>query len=69
MAVLIEGDEIKQLGTLTELSGSCANQINLGDAIILPGFIESYAHTTFQNMDKTRSWSMALQPFRIPVGL
>lgn len=52
MAVLIEGDKIKQVGALTELSGSCANQINLGDATILPGFIESHAHITFQNVDK-----------------
>ena len=52
MAILIEGDKIKQVGALTELSGSCANQINLGDATILPGFIESHAHITFQNVDK-----------------
>lgn len=52
MAVLIEGDKIKQVGALTELSGSCANRINLGDATILPGFIESHAHITFQNVDK-----------------
>ena len=51
-AVLIEADKIKQIGTLTELSGSCANQINLGDATILPGFIESHAHITFQNVSK-----------------
>ncbi len=52
MAVLIESDKIKQVGTLTELSGLCANQINLGDATILPGFIESHAHITFQNVNK-----------------
>lgn len=50
--VLIEGDKIKQVGALTELSGLCANQINLGDATILPGFIESHAHITFQNVNK-----------------
>ncbi len=52
MAILIEGDSVKQVGTLIDLSGSCANQINLGDATILPGFIESHAHITFQNVDK-----------------
>lgn len=52
MAVLIEGDKIKRIGALTELSGSCANQINLGDATILPGFIESHAHITFQSVNK-----------------
>lgn len=52
MAVLIEGDKIKQVGTLGELSGLCVNQINLGDATILPGFIESHAHITFQNVNK-----------------
>ena len=53
MAVLIEADKIAQVGTLAELSGICANQINLGDATILPGFIESHAHITFQNVDKS----------------
>jgi len=52
MAVLVEGNKVKQVGTLTDLSGSCANQINLGDATILPGFIESHAHITFQSVDK-----------------
>lgn len=52
MAVLIEGDKIKRIGTLTELSWSCANQINLGGATILPGFIESHAHITFQSVNK-----------------
>ena len=53
MAVLIEGDKIKQVGTLSELSGFCANQINLGNATILPGFIERHGHITFQNVDKS----------------
>ncbi|QOJ24947.1 MAG: amidohydrolase family protein [Gammaproteobacteria bacterium] len=52
MAVLVEGDKVKQIGTLADLSGSCANQINLGDATILPGLIESHAHITFQSVDK-----------------
>src|SRR5687768_17305224 len=52
MAVLIEGDKIKQVGTLGELNGLCANQINLGDATILPGFIERHGHITFQSVNK-----------------
>lgn len=52
MAVLIEGNAIKQVGSFAELSGLCANKINLGDATILPGFIESHAHITFQNVSK-----------------
>ncbi|MBX3616164.1 amidohydrolase family protein [Nitrosomonas sp.] len=51
-AVLIEGNKIKQVGTLAELSSSCANQLDLGDSTILPGFIESHAHITFQNVNK-----------------
>lgn len=51
-AILIEGDKIKQLGTLAEISALCANQLDLGDATILPGFIESHAHITFQSVNK-----------------
>ncbi|MEQ1635517.1 MAG: amidohydrolase family protein [Methylococcales bacterium] len=52
MAVLIEAEKIKQVGTLDQLGGLCSNKINLGDATILPGFIESHAHVTFQNVRK-----------------
>ena len=52
MAVLIEGNTIKQVGTLAELGGLCSNTINLGDATILPGFIDSHAHIWFQNINK-----------------
>jgi len=51
-AVLIEGNKIKQIGSLAELSSLCANQLDLGDSTILPGFIESHAHITFQNVNK-----------------
>ena len=51
-AVLIEGNKIKQVGSRNELWGLCVNRINLGDATILPGFIESHAHVTFQNVNK-----------------
>ncbi|MDO9104097.1 MAG: amidohydrolase family protein [Methylovulum sp.] len=52
MAVLIEGGKVKQVGKPGQLRGLCANSINLGDATILPGFIESHAHITFQNVSK-----------------
>ena len=52
MAVLIEGNKVKQVGSLNQLRGLCRNKINLGDATILPGFIESHAHITFQNVRK-----------------
>ncbi|MFI3158517.1 MAG: amidohydrolase family protein [Methylococcaceae bacterium] len=52
MAVLIEGNKIKQVGSPSQLRGLCKTRINLGDATILPGFIESHAHITFQNVNK-----------------
>lgn len=54
MAVLIEGNKVKQVGTPKELHGLCKNRINLGDATIMPGFIESHAHITFQNVRKDK---------------
>jgi len=52
MAVLIEGNKVKKVGSSDQLRGQCRNRINLGDATILPGFIESHAHITFQNVRK-----------------
>lgn len=52
MAVLIVGNKIKQVGSTQSLRSQCGNRINLGHAAILPGFIESHAHTTFQNVRK-----------------
>ena len=50
-ALLIEGDIIKQVGLQEELAAQCDNITDLGDATIMPGFIESHAHLTFQNVD------------------
>lgn len=50
-ALLIEGNIVKQVGTQAELAAQCDNVTDLGDATILPGFIESHAHITFQNVD------------------
>jgi imidazolonepropionase-like amidohydrolase len=52
MAVLVVGNKVKQVGTAKQLRGQCNTKINLGDATILPGFIESHAHITFQNVNK-----------------
>ena len=51
-AVLIEANKIIQLGTPEALSKLCSYRIDLGDATILPGFIESHAHVSFQKVLK-----------------
>ncbi len=52
MAVLIKNQKVAQVGTRAVLAGVCANIIDMGDATILPGFIESHAHISFQNVRK-----------------
>ena len=49
-AIMITGKKIRRVGTAEELSGLCLHEINLGDATIMPGFIESHAHVTFQDV-------------------
>ena len=51
-AVLIKGQKVVQIGTKAALSGLCSNLIDMGDATILPGFIESHAHISYQNVRK-----------------
>jgi hypothetical protein len=51
-AVIIKGSKVLQVGTKTALTGLCSREINMGDATILPGFIESHAHISFQNITK-----------------
>ncbi len=53
-AVLIEGDKIARVGTAAELGSLCGNRYDLGEAAILPGFIESHAHITYQNVTKQK---------------
>lgn len=53
-AVLINGQKITAVATKSELADQCANVYDLGDATILPGFIESHAHVTFQNVRKDK---------------
>jgi Amidohydrolase family len=52
MSVLVVGNKVKQIGTFAQLKNQCPTRINLGDSTILPGFIESHAHVTFQNVRK-----------------
>ncbi|MBY0474886.1 MAG: amidohydrolase family protein [Nitrosomonas sp.] len=49
-AVLIKGNKIVQVGDPNQLNGLCSRKMKLGDATILPGFIESHAHITFQKI-------------------
>jgi imidazolonepropionase-like amidohydrolase len=52
MSVLVVGNKIKQIGSYAQLKSQCSNRVNMGDATILPGFIESHAHISFQNVRK-----------------
>jgi len=54
MAVLVEGGKISRVGPPGELAGLCAQRYDLGEATILPGFIETHAHVTFQNVLKDK---------------
>jgi hypothetical protein len=53
-AVLIRGRKVVQTGSIETLKGQCRKKMDLGDATILPGFIESHAHITFQNVSKDK---------------
>ena len=54
LAVLIEGNKISKVDSPTNLSLLCGNRYDLGEATLLPGFIESHAHVTFQNVRKDK---------------
>lgn len=49
-AVLIKNNKVTQTGDAILLGKQCSRTIDLGDATILPGFIESHAHVAFQNI-------------------
>ncbi len=49
-SVLVLADKVAAVGDYAELSSQCARQYDLGDATIMPGFIESHAHISFQNV-------------------
>ncbi len=49
-AVLFKGHKIVQVGEQNQFNGICDNTMDLGNTTILPGFIESHAHLTLQNI-------------------
>lgn len=49
-AILFKGDTIIRVGDPNQFNGICQHQINLGDATILPGFVESHSHLAIQNI-------------------
>lgn len=49
-AVLFTGNKIIQVSDHNQLSEICSHAIDLGDATILPGFIESHSHLAIQNI-------------------
>lgn len=51
-AVMIKKGKVLQVGMADDFNELCPSEIDLGDATILPGFIESHAHVTFQNVSK-----------------
>lgn len=48
--VLLKKEKVAQIGPIAEIKKGCARKERLGDATILPGFIESHAHITFQDV-------------------
>ena len=54
MGVAVRGKTILQVGTKASLAGLCSKVFDLGDATILPGFVESHAHISFQNIRKDK---------------
>lgn len=49
-SVLVINGQVAQIGTRESFKSSNAKVIDLGDATILPGFIELHAHLSFQNV-------------------
>ena len=49
-AVFIKKEKVVQVGLQKDIKKPNCKKIKLGDATILPGFIESHAHITFQNV-------------------
>lgn len=49
-AVIFDGNQIIEVGAPDELDRECKTKHELGDATILPGFVESHAHISFQKI-------------------
>ncbi len=52
MAVLLKKDKVVKVGTFKELKKSCKKRIDLGDATLMPGFIELHGHVAYQNVPR-----------------
>lgn len=50
MSVVIDRDRIHMIAPAADVTLHCKKEYDLGDATILPGFIESHAHISFQNV-------------------
>ncbi|MGR8935203.1 MAG: amidohydrolase family protein [Gammaproteobacteria bacterium] len=53
-AVLIKNNKVAAVGTFDQLKAQCLRRMHLGNATIMPGFIESHAHITFQKVRKDK---------------
>ena len=53
MAVVVKKRRIYQVVPVSTLNYNCKKKIDLGDATIMPGLVESHAHISFQNVDHT----------------
>lgn len=49
-SVVTDGERIYEVVPASEVTINCDEEYNLGDATIMPGFIESHAHISFQNV-------------------
>jgi hypothetical protein len=49
-AVIFNKNQIIKVGAPNELDRECQSKYELGDATILPGFVESHAHISFQKI-------------------
>ncbi|WP_052808071.1 amidohydrolase family protein [Methyloterricola oryzae] len=52
MTVLLKKDKVVKVGTFKELKKSCKKRIDLGDATLMPGFIELHGHVAYQNVPR-----------------
>ena len=64
-AVLIKKEKIFAVGPQAQIKKAYCPKTKLGDATILPGFIESHAHITFQNIVKNKMLEHGKYPFSI----
>ncbi len=50
MSIVVDRERIHGIMPASDVDFDCKKEYDLGDATILPGFIESHAHITFQNV-------------------